>query len=111
MKCGGILKFIDIKTIFLGGEIDLNVSAHRFTLRLRELWRQCANRHWPGEMVAIKLTTEPYLHDSQTELFGINNAGDEEDLDWLVPNYEGDVLTLHERVQEWVGPAGKRATC
>lgn len=104
MKCVGILKFIDIETISPGGEIDLNVSVHRFTVRLRELWRERAKRDWPGALVCIKVTTQPYSHDSLMELFGVNNSGDEEDLDWLVPHYESDVLALYERVQEWAVP-------
>lgn len=99
------------KTIFSGSLLDRpgldeDASAALFVAFLKEAWRTRAGRDWPGATVCVHLTCRVGQGlDSPLEMWGENAAGDIEDLDWLIPEYEADALRLCESFHAWAVPA------
>lgn len=100
-----ITKKFSVQNLFNRAGFDEAASAELFLAYLKEAWEQRAKREWPGSQVVIRLTVvNSRVYDTALEICGRNAAGDIEDLDWQIPDYEGDALRLCEQFHAWTVP-------
>jgi hypothetical protein len=102
-----ITKTIFSESFLVRSGMDGEASAELFACYLRERWKARLKQAWPGALVSVLVKVEPGDGvDSPMDLWGENAAGDQEDLDWMKPVFEADLLDLVETFHEWAIPTG-----